>query len=344
MVVLEGVFKKFQGFTLGPLNLEIPQGSFFMLMGPTGSGKTLLLETIAGLCVPDSGRVFSKGADITLEKPGKRDVGIVYQDSALFPHMTVRQNLEYGLRWNPPGKVTVDRLADMLDLGRIMHRFPGRLSGGEKQRTALARALATGPSVILLDEPMSSLDPHFRGNLRREIREIHRTTGTTFVMATHDFSDSLSLGTSGAVVNKGKIEQQGEIDEIFFRPGSPFMASFVGMKNVLPVTFGTGQAVTGNGLKVALNSQAPSGRGHIAVSPDSIALSRGRSSELSSVRNRFTGVAVEISRDGYGFLVGVECCGHVFYSSITPASLELLKLREGMEVTLSWKASSVHIF
>ncbi len=344
MVKLQAVSRKLPGFTLGPVDLTVPSGGFFMLMGPTGSGKTLILETIAGLSLPDSGGVLSNGRNITFEKPGRRDVGIVYQDSALFPHMTVKENVEYGLRWSGPGGKSFRELADMLDLGGIMNRYPGKLSGGEKQRTALARALSTGPSVILLDEPMSSLDPHFRGNLRRELREIHASTGTTFIMATHDFADALSLGTSGAVINNGKVEQQGDIDDIFFKPETPFMASFVGMRNVIPVDYKNGQAVTAGGMEISLNSEAPHGRGHVAVSPDSIVISRDESDVITSERNRFKGTVEEVTRDGYGFLVGIKCRDVILYSAITPASLELLKLKEDTTVYLSWKASAVHVF
>ncbi len=202
MVVIEGVEKRFPGFKLGPVELRVPPGGFFMLMGPTGSGKTLILETIAGLCRPDTGKVSIAGKDSTRLKPGKRGVGIVYQDSALFPHLTVLENIQYGLKWSRQGNASPEQVIDMLELGGLLNRLPGKLSGGERQRTALARALVTDPSVILLDEPMSSLDPQFRSNLRRQLREIHCSTGSTFIMATHDFSDALSLGTTGAVTSE----------------------------------------------------------------------------------------------------------------------------------------------
>lgn len=344
MVTLSGISKRFPGFTLGPVDLAVPENSFFMLMGPTGSGKTLILETIAGLCSPDHGRVFVDGKDVTKVKTGRRGVGIVYQDSALFPHLTVQENIEYGLKWSEGDRNSPRELTDMLDLGEILHRFPGKLSGGEKQRTALARALVTGPAVILLDEPMSSLDPHFRGNLRSELREIHSSTGTTFIMATHDFSDALSMGTAGAVVNCGRIEQQGGIDEIFFKPQTPFMASFVGMKNIIPVEYHDNTAVTENGMEIFLNRLIPPGRGHIAVSPDSIVLSTETRKGLTSERNHFQGRVTGISRDGYGFLVDAVCSSTDFTIMVTPAALEELRIREGMEVWLSWKASAVHVY
>jgi molybdate/tungstate transport system ATP-binding protein len=256
----------------------------------------------------------------------------------------VKENIEYGLKWSDGGKNSPQELTDMLDLGGILHRLPGKLSGGEKQRTALARALMTDPAVILLDEPMSSLDAHFRGNLRSELREIHSSTGTTFIMATHDFSDALSMGTAGAVVNCGRIEQQGGIDEIFFKPSTPFMASFVGMKNIIPVEYHDNKAVTEDGMEIFLNRLIPPGRGHIAVSPDSIVLSSETRKGLTSERNHFQGRITGISRDGYGFLLDAMCYSTELSIMVTPAALEELRIREGMEIWLSWKASSVHIY
>ena len=340
MVTLSDIKREFSEFTLGPVNLAVPAGSFFMLMGPTGSGKTLVLETVAGLSRPDSGTVVINDRDVTAVKTGKRGVGIVYQDSALFPHLTVQENIEYGLKWGRRG-ISVERIVQMLDLGEILHRMPGKLSGGEKQRTALARALVTGPEVILLDEPMSSLDPHFRGRLRSELRDIHSTTGTTFIMATHDFSDALSLGTSGAVMNNGRIEQQGVIDDIFFKPATPFMATFVGMRNVIPVQFRDGKAFTCCGQSISFMGNPPGSSGHIAVSPDSINISDG---ELRNADNSFSGKITGISRDGYGFLAEVITGSLHLWVSLTPHVLEPLRLRENDSVWLSWDKSAVHTF
>lgn len=340
MVILNGIEKDFSGFALGPVNLNVPEGSFFMLMGPTGSGKTLILETIAGLSRSESGTVVINGRDVTGVKTGKRGVGIVYQDSALFPHLTVQENIKYGLKWGREG-ISVERIVDMLDLGEMLHRMPGKLSGGEKQRTALARALVTGPEVILLDEPMSSLDPHFRGRLRSELREIHATTGATFIMATHDFSDALSLGTSGAVMNKGRIEQQGAIDDIFFKPATPFMATFVGMRNVLPVQFKDGRAVTSSGLEVHYSGDPQGSTGHIAVPPDSISI---RTDDPQAGANCVQGSVAGISRDGYGFLAEVMVEEMSISVTVAQNELEMLRLRENDTVWLLWKKSAVHTF
>lgn len=344
MIKLNGIRNSFPAFELGPVNLEIPRGSFFMLMGPTGSGKTLILESIAGLTRSERGSVEIFGHDMTKVRPGKRGVGIVYQDSALFPHLTVRENIFYGVKWSKNGGLTVPDVVEMLNLEELMDRFPGKLSGGEKQRTALARALATNPSVMLLDEPMSSLDPQFRGRLRRELKAIHSRIETTFVMATHDFSDALSLGTAGAVVNCGRIEQQGSIDEIFFKPNTPFMAAFVGMKNVFPVKFQAGKAVTPDGLEITLAGESGQGQGHIAVSPQSIVVSTESRRGHTSERNHFQGKITGIVREGYGFIIEVQCRSTVISAMVTPGALRELNLRPGIGIWLSWKASSIHTY
>lgn len=344
MIQLRGIANTFSAFQLGPVDLEIPRGSFFMLMGPTGSGKTLILESIAGLAPLKQGTVTIFGRDVTSVRSGRRGVGIVYQDSALFPHLSVKENITYGLKWNNSQGLKVPEIVEMLDLGELMDRLPGKLSGGEKQRTALARALATNPAVMLLDEPMSSLDPQFRGRLRRELKAIHSRTGTTFVMATHDFTDALSLGTGGAVVKSGTIEQQGSIDEIFFKPSTPFMASFVGMKNVFPVEMARGTATTSDGLEISLADREESGSGHIAISPESIVVSTGSGRGRTSERNHFPGTITEIVREGYGFAVEVQCRTTHFSAAITPVSLRNLNLKHGSHVWLSWKASAIHTF
>ncbi|MCK5840846.1 MAG: ABC transporter ATP-binding protein [Candidatus Sabulitectum sp.] len=344
MIKLKGIRSTFSSFVLGPVDLEIPRGSFFILMGPTGSGKTLILESVAGLARLEHGSIEIFGRDVTNVNPGKRDVGIVYQDSALFPHLTVLQNISYGEKWGGKGGLSVSDVVEMLDLVSLLDRFPGTLSGGEKQRTALARALATNPSVVLLDEPLSSLDPQFRGRLRQELKDIHRRTGTTFIMATHDFSDALSLGTAGAVVNCGEIEQQGTIDEIFFKPVTPFMASFVGMKNVFSVSFQKEKAVTSDGLEISVVAGYESETGHIAISPESIVVSTDCRRGHTSERNHFQGKVIDIVREGYSFLIDVRCQSTVFSAVISPASLRELGLGSGMSVWLSWKASSIHVY
>ncbi len=341
MIRLRDIKVSFKGFQLGSLNLEVPEGAFFMLMGPTGSGKTLLLETVAGLVKPDMGTIEVAGTDVTEKLPGRRSVGIVYQDTALFPHLSVKQNIMYGIRYLPEdSEYNFDRFVDILDLQPLLDRLPGKLSGGEKQRTALARALITDPDVILLDEPLSSLDQMFKGEIRSELRRLQRESSKTFLMTTHDFTDALSMGTHGAVINAGKIEQEGEIDEIFYNPKTPFMASFVGMKNVFPAEFKEDGAV----VKKLLIRHTSDKRGHgfLAIPPESIVVSR--ETTITSERNHFTGTITSVERAGPVFSISVDCGNLIIVSSVTRSALSQLDLTEGRDVYISFKASAVHVF
>ena len=341
MISLKDLSVSFKEFRLGPLHLDVPEGVFFMLMGPTGSGKTLLLETIAGLVKPDTGTIEVAGHDVTDNPPGRRSVGIVYQDTALFPHLSVRQNIMYGVRYSSNrNDYNFDVLVEVLDLRRLLDRLPGKLSGGEKQRTALARALITGPEVILLDEPLSSLDQMFKGEIRNELKRLHNETGTTFLMTTHDFTDALSMGTHGAVIRDGKIEQEGTIDEIFYSPATPFMASFIGMKNVFPVEF-DGNLADIRELSV-IHTFPRNGRGFIAVSPESVVISC--TSSVTSERNRLFGTISSIEQMGASCSVSVDCGSFVIVSHVTRNAVIELKLTAGSEVYISFKASSVHVF
>ncbi len=341
MISLKDIKVSFKEFQLGPLRLDVPEGVFFMLMGPTGSGKTLLLETIAGLVKPDTGTVEVAGTDVTENPPGRRSVGIVYQDTALFPHLSVRQNVMYGVRYSSDrSDYDFDKLVEILDLQRLLDRLPGKLSGGEKQRTALARVLITGPEVILLDEPLSSLDQMFRGEIRSELKRLQCKTGTTFLMTTHDFTDALSMGTHGAVIRDGKIEQDGTIDEIFYSPSTPFMASFTGMKNVFPVEFDGDSADTGE--QCVRHTFPRKGHGFIAIPPDSVVISCTAS--VTSERNRFYGTISSIEQMGASCNVSVDCGSFVIVSHVTRNAVIELKLTVGSEVYISFKASSVHVF
>ncbi|MCK4506670.1 MAG: ABC transporter ATP-binding protein [Candidatus Aegiribacteria sp.] len=341
MISLKDIKVTFKDFQLGPLHLEIPESVFFILMGPTGSGKTLLLETIAGIVRQDTGTIEIKGIDVTETPPGKRNIGIVYQDTALFPHLSVRQNIMYGVRYSQDTiEYDFDKLVEFLDLERLLDRLPGKLSGGEKQRTALARALIIDPGVILLDEPLSSLDQMFKGEIRSELRRLHSETAVTFLMTTHDFTDALSMGTHGAVIRDGKIEQTGTIDEIFYSPKTPFMASFVGMKNIFPAEFSeNGAFVEGHLVRHTSNK---SGHGFLAIPPEAIVVSR--ETTVTSERNHYTGTIISVERTGSIFSISVNCGNLTIISSVTRSALSELNLTEGQDVYISFKASAVHVF
>ncbi len=219
------------------VELTIEDGEFFSLLGPSGSGKTTVLRMIAGFEQPTAGAILLQGRDVTHQAPYDRDVNTVFQDYALFPHMTVQQNVEYGLRVKRvPKAERVRRAAEMLEvvrLGSYGQRKPDQLSGGQRQRVALARALVNHPKVLLLDEPLGALDLKLREEMQVELKSIQRDVGITFVFVTHDQGEALSMSNRIAVFNRGRIEQVGTPREIYDRPSTMFVAGFVGPSNVI---------------------------------------------------------------------------------------------------------------
>ncbi len=219
------------------VNLEIADGEFFSLLGPSGSGKTTVLRMIAGFEMPTAGAVVLQGQDVTRLAPYDRDVNTVFQDYALFPHMNVQRNVEYGLRVKGVAKAERRRRAgEMLEAVRLAEygaRTPSQLSGGQRQRVALARALVNKPKVLLLDEPLGALDLKLREEMQTELKAIQRDVGITFVFVTHDQGEALSMSSRVAVFNNGRIEQVGTPRDIYDRPATEFVAGFVGTSNVL---------------------------------------------------------------------------------------------------------------
>jgi len=236
---LSGIRKTFGAFTaLGGIDLDIHKGEFVCFLGPSGCGKTTLLRIIAGLEVQTAGRITQAGRDISTLPPAERDYGIVFQSYALFPNLTVAQNVAYGLvnRRTPRAEVDarVKELVALVGLPGSEGKVPAQLSGGQQQRIALARALATKPGLLLLDEPLSALDAIVRVHLRSEIRALQRKLGVTTIMVTHDQEEALSVADRIVVMNAGSIEQVGTPMEVYREPATPFVADFVGRVNVLP--------------------------------------------------------------------------------------------------------------
>ncbi|MDQ5807250.1 MAG: ABC transporter ATP-binding protein, partial [Actinomycetota bacterium] len=237
-IALRGLVKRYGDVAaVDGVDLEVSRGEFFTLLGPSGSGKTTTLRLIAGFEIPDEGEVRLRGEDVAKRPPYARDVNTVFQDYALFPHMTVQQNVEYGLRVKKVGKAeragrAREALA-MVELGEYGDRKPGQLSGGQRQRVALARAIVNRPQVLLLDEPLGALDLKLRQGMQIELKRIQQEVGITFVYVTHDQEEALTMSDRLAVFNRGRIEQVGSPEEVYEHPASEFVAGFVGVSNVL---------------------------------------------------------------------------------------------------------------
>jgi ABC-type Fe3+/spermidine/putrescine transport system ATPase subunit len=231
---LRGVSKRFGAHSaVTGLNLGIDRGEFFSLLGPSGCGKTTTLRMIAGFETPDEGEIRLNGSRIEALPPYRRSVNTVFQNYALFPHLTVQGNVEFGLRRMGRNAIEaqVRMVLDQVQLADKASRMPAQLSGGERQRVALARALALEPDVLLLDEPLSALDPQLRKQVRAELKDLQRRVGVTFLFITHDQEEALSMSDRIAVMNRGAVEQVGTPEEVYRRPKTRFVASFLGAMN-----------------------------------------------------------------------------------------------------------------
>ncbi len=230
---LQDLAKHYPGHAaLDGLSLEIAEGEFFGLLGPSGCGKTTTLRLVAGFEQPTRGRILLDGRRLDGLPPYERNVSTVFQSYALFPHLTVRENIEFGLKYrNGTGRADVEECVEMLGLGGRLGRYPRELSGGEKQRVALARSLVVRPAVLLMDEPLSALDPNLRKQVRIELRALQRRVGITFVFVTHDKEEALSLSDRIALLRAGRCEQLGTPRELYQRPKTKFAASFLGPVN-----------------------------------------------------------------------------------------------------------------
>jgi spermidine/putrescine transport system ATP-binding protein len=286
----ENVTKRFGGFTaVDGVTLEIEHGRVFSLLGPSGCGKTTLLRMAAGFEKPDAGRVLLDGRDITELPPELRPVNTVFQNYALFPHLTVRENIAFGLKISKQPKQRiqqeVDRMLDLVDLTDHADKMPAKLSGGQKQRVGIARALANRPRVLLLDEPLAALDLKLRQRLLVELDAIHDEVGITFVYVTHDQGEAMSISDTIAVMNAGRIEQIGKPAEIYETPRTSFVAAFIGDTNFLEgrVTESLGERfsradIPGLGAVIIDNDKPvrPGDRIHLSLRPEKLVLSRER--------------------------------------------------------------------
>jgi sulfate transport system ATP-binding protein len=270
---MEKVSKTFGSFVaLNDVSLEVPDGDLLALLGPSGSGKTTLLRIIGGLEVADRGSVELHGQDITEKSARERNVGFVFQHYALFRHMTVADNIGYGLRVRrvPAARIRerVAELLDLIKLGGLENRYPGQLSGGQRQRVALARALAAEPSVLLLDEPFGALDAKVRKELRQWVRRLHDEIHVTSIFVTHDQEEAMELADRVVVMNHGRIEQMGSTDELYERPASPFVFDFLGDTNVLPAEArGGGLFLPGDDLPLSTDGVGAAGPVDVYVRP-----------------------------------------------------------------------------
>ena len=345
MLELRGITKRFGPFELSDISLQIGNGEYFVLLGPSGVGKTVLIEIIAGLILPDAGSIMWNGSDITSANPESRGFAVVYQDYALFPHLTVEHNIAYALRTAKTSSRRIkDRilyLSDMLGINDLLKRRPSTLSGGQQQRVALARALAAEPKLLLLDEPLAALDTNTRLRLRKELKRINSETGIPVLHVTHDPQEAMSLADRICIMLDNRIKQIATPHEVFQRPSDPEVADFLNMSNVLAVDLVQENICTVYGREIHVSS-ANDGTCHIWIRPEEVILSKEPFD--SSARNQFkckvTGwdnreslLAVQIASDGL-----------VLTALITHASFQKMQIQAGAEVFATFKSSAIHCF
>ncbi len=342
LLSIENISKTFGTFSIRDVSFDVEAGDYFVLLGPSGVGKTVLLETIAGQLIPDSGRIVLDGTDITHAKIQNRKVGLVYQTRTLFPHLTVRQNIAYGLRSR--GRKRHERVSELAaDVGvsNLLDRKPGNLSGGEYQRVALARTIATEPRCLLLDEPLSNLDVQSRSGMRSLLRKLRRN-GQTVVHITHDYEEALALATRMAVMENGRILQVDVPEELFRHPKSDFVARFIGIRNFFRgdlVSDGAGNVAefVTNGLTFQIATDMRSGRGCLMLRSEDIIVTKKPSE--TSARNTFRGTIIDIAPVRRGIELTVDI-GMEITALITRESREGLHLDIGQTVWIYFKATA----
>lgn len=341
MIRVEALAVRLPGFALDEVSFGVAPGEFFTILGPTGAGKTLILESIAGMVPIAGGRIRIGDRDVTELPPERRGIGIVYQDQALFPHLSVMQNIRYGLRYRPRAAARegeIHRLIQRLGLQPLLDRGVVNLSGGERQRVALARALAVAPEILLLDEPLSALDPNFREEIRDLLKSLHRETGITVLMVTHDFAEAHFLASGTAVISAGRIEQVGPVAEVFRRPVSPAVAAFVGMKNIFEARF-DGRTASAGPLRLTLDCPVPPGSRFVAVRPEDVQVAVDASGPGD---NRFAGRVSRIDHQGVFCEVRVRCDG-LLWQAIVPTGRVLDQgLTEGREIRIQVAPEKIH--
>lgn len=357
MIEARGLGARVGTFRLDDVTFTIPKGKYGVVIGPAGSGKTTLLETIAGITPQTAGTLILDGRPAAETPPELRGVGLVYQHGYLFPHLSVEENIAYGAA----DSATAQEIATRIGAWALRGRAVQSLSGGERQLVALARALARRPSILLLDEPFSALDPRRRETTRREVRRIHREWGLTVLQVTHDFTEAGLLGDVAVLLDAGRVLQSGSPEEVFRKPATPYVAEFLGAENVFAGTarmlsdaspdWVESHASAGDGhhavefrtgpLTIYAVGSAAENPGYAVIRAEEVLLSL--EPQASSARNHFRGRISEISTVGALTRVSLDVDGLPLVAALTTRSAQELRLTVGMEAYASFKAMAVHL-
>jgi ABC-type sugar transport system ATPase subunit len=344
MLKLSDIYRKLGNFALTAINLEIPEGQYYILLGRSGAGKTQLLELIAGLENPDRGNIFLDGENITRKKIQDRRIGIVFQDYAIFPHMTVYGNISYPLRANRIEGNQIDEkvraAARQMNISHLLDRATDGLSGGERQRIALARTLITSPRLLLLDEPLSSLDASLKDDMKKVLRQLNRE-GQTIIHVTHDYRDAISLANRVGVLHNGRIIQEGTVGEVFGKPANRFVARYAGIRNFFSIRIehqnGYLTGITRNNLRIRLAGNDLPEEALLILKSDAIKLSRKMPEDPSL--NVFKSRIEEIIPSEYGMEITLNS-GELFHAVVLKDDYEGLNVMENEEIWTSFPVSA----
>ena len=343
MIEIQGVTKRFGSFTaVDDVSLTVRAGEFITLLGPSGCGKTTLLRMLSGFETPDPGSIRIAGQDVTHLPPYRRNVNQVFQSYALFPHLTVRENVAFGLRMQKVPKEEARRrvaeVVDLVELEGFEDRMPHQLSGGQRQRVALARAIVPNPTVLLLDEPLSALDAKLRKQMQIELKRLQKRLGMTFVFVTHDQEEALTMSDRVAVMNRGRLEQVGSPMDIYHRPGTAFVADFIGEANLLDAELLAREGAVGRvrltgGLELRVPLAAwpeNAARAVVSVRPEKVCVSKR---PIAGAENGFEAtIATEVFQGAFDRLVLKTDAGTALSAVVANESAIMEALHEGDRV------------
>ncbi|WP_158970692.1 ABC transporter ATP-binding protein [Chachezhania sediminis] len=348
LLSLKGIAKSYGSVrAVSDLNLDIRQNEFFALLGASGSGKTTVLRMLAGFETPTEGQILLQGRDIVPLPPNRRPVNLMFQSYALFPHMTVSQNLAYGLEMERLSraevKSRVDEMLEIVQLSHLSRRKPDQLSGGQRQRVALGRALVKRPRLLLLDEPLGALDKKLRGEMQMELKRIQSEFGITFIVVTHDQEEALVMADRIAILKDGGLLQCGTPHEIYEHPGSRYAADFIGEMNFLSGRVRAGELVTEDGTRIAAPVPAdvmPGDTVDIAIRPERMKIG------TTNLENMVKGQVVATAYLGLDLQVHVQTAlaAKPLLVRMTAQEVDTAQLVEGDDVTIGWTAQDTRVF
>ena len=350
MIAFDHVSLALGEFALKDISFTVGDGEYFFIIGPSGAGKTIILEAIAGLHVPDQGRILLSGRDVSQIPPEKRGVGLVYQDYSLFPHMTVEKNIAFGLKMHRLSvseiKKTVEGLLSRFGIAHLRSRTTLTLSGGEMQRVALARALAINPDVLLLDEPLSALDPGMKEHFIHVLKDLHQDNGLTIIQVSHDRHEILSLGTRMVLIMDGCLEQEGSVREVYAAPASRQVAEFIGYENVIDGVVVSSRAgeclIDVEGMHLHASSPVPEGQQvTFCIGADEVIVHPSGSS-LAGQENISEGVVTALTQAGYLTRVRIDA-GATLSVVMVRETAEEMGLKVGSPVLITIRKNAIRM-